>query len=89
MLISHSHGLIFFGVPHAGGDKAAVQLGRLASKIAQTILPGVSKDIMDALEDGSMYTDILKEMFRHQLENYFIVSFYERKEIGGVVSLHS
>ena len=34
-----------------------------------------------------MYTDILKEMFRHQLEQYEIVSFYERQEKAARVSI--
>jgi hypothetical protein len=80
------HGLIFFGVPHAGGDHAAVRLGTLATKIAQTVLPGASKDIMETLKDGSMYTDILKAMFRNHLERFDIVSFYERREQASVVS---
>ena len=72
-------GLVFFGVPHAGGDRGAVYLGNIAASIAQSIMPkGVSKDIMETLKDGSLYSDILKDMFRHQLENYSIVSFYER-----------
>jgi hypothetical protein len=71
--------LIFFGVPHAGGHHAAVFLGTLAAKIAEAVHPGANKDIMETLKDGSMYTDILKEMFRHQLEQYNIVSFYERQ----------
>jgi hypothetical protein len=78
--------LIFFGVPHAGGDHAAVRLGTLATKIAQTVLPGASKDIMETLKDGSMYTDILKAMFRNHLERFEIVSFYERVEQAGLVN---
>ncbi|KAL9110530.1 MAG: hypothetical protein Q9227_004888 [Pyrenula ochraceoflavens] len=75
------HGLVFFGVPHAGGNHALVQLGRLTTRIADHVLPDAHsrKDIMETLKDGSMYTDILKEMFRHQLEQYEIVSFYERQ----------
>jgi hypothetical protein len=58
----------------------------LATKSAQTVLPGASKDIMETLKDGSMYTDILKAMFRNHLERFEIVSFYERLEQAGLVN---
>jgi hypothetical protein len=32
---------------------------------------------MEALKNGSLYSDVLKENWRHQLEKYRIVSFYE------------
>ena len=63
------HGLVFFGVPHAGGDRAAVQLGTIATRIADAVLPNAKRDIMETLKDGSIYSDILKEMFRHQLKS--------------------
>jgi hypothetical protein len=63
-----------------------VRLGTLATKIAQNVLPGASKDIMETLKDGSMYTDILKAMFRNHLERFEIVSFYERLEQAGLVN---
>jgi hypothetical protein len=41
-------------------------------------MPGnPSNDIMEALKNESLYSDILKETWRHQLEKYKIVSFYE------------
>ena len=36
-----------------------------------------SNDIIEALKAGSLFADVLKEAWRHQLNLYKIVSFYE------------
>jgi Putative serine esterase (DUF676) len=77
-LLEATSGLIFFSTPHAGGKDAMVRLGDIASKIARAVLFQSSNDTLEALKDGSMFSDILKEQFRHQLESYQIISFYER-----------
>lgn len=71
-------GLAFFGTPHAGpGDGLKVNLGKACARVAQS-LPGMqSTRIMDTLEHGSLFSDLLGEAFRHQLEHYQILSCYE------------
>ncbi|CZR62148.1 uncharacterized protein PAC_12045 [Phialocephala subalpina] len=71
-------GLMFFGTPHSGPtDDLKVKFGRACVKIAQSLPWKVSNDIMEALKKGSLFSDVLSEHWRHQLEQYQIVSFYE------------
>ena len=81
-----SCGLVFFGTPHAGPtEDAKVKFGRVCASIAQSIPTNASNDIMEALKKGSLFSDMLQENWRHQLERYHIVSFYEG--IGNVRNL--
>lgn len=70
-------GLVFFGTPHAGGKDGLVALGSVAAGIAQSIRLQPSSDIVETLKKGSLFTDVLTEHSRHQLESYLIVSFWE------------
>ena len=72
-----SSGLVFFGTPHAGGKDALVSIGKLSARVATSILQNPSKDVMEALTKGSLFSDVLQESWRHQLNLYKIVSFYE------------
>jgi len=54
-----------------------VSFGKACVSILQSVPGNPSNDIMEALKNGSLYSDILKENWRHQLEKYRIVSFYE------------
>lgn len=72
-----STGLVFFGTPHAGGKDGLVALGSVAAGIAQSIRLQPSSDIVETLKKGSLFTDVLTEHSRHQLESYLIVSFWE------------
>ncbi|KAL9596526.1 MAG: hypothetical protein Q9219_005747 [cf. Caloplaca sp. 3 TL-2023] len=80
-------GLVFFGTPHAGGKDALVSIGKLSARVATSILRNPSKDVMEALTKGSLFSDVLQESWRHQLNLYKIVSFYEG--IGDIVPRES
>jgi hypothetical protein len=69
-------GLAFFATPHYGGDWLLVSLGGLAAKIA--IATGFQKgdDVVETLKDGSIFSDIMQQHWRHQLLKYDIVSFW-------------
>lgn len=69
--------LIFFGTPHGGGNDALVNLGKVSARILDLVTGSAPNDIMQAVKKGSMYSDILREGFRHQLLRYSIVSFIE------------
>ena len=75
---TQSYGLVFFGTPHGGpSDDWKIGLGKASVKIAQS-LPGItSNDIMEALKKGSLFSDALQNQWRHQLDRYQIVTFYE------------
>ncbi|KAK2020925.1 hypothetical protein LX32DRAFT_605626 [Colletotrichum zoysiae] len=75
--IKHAtNGLAFFATPHHGGDGKLVSLGSLAAKIATTTGFQKGDDVLEVLKQGSIFSDIMQEHFRHQLEKYNIVSFW-------------
>lgn len=80
-LTAFSKGLVFFGTPHEGGNtqSAKVKLGFAAAKIAESLGFNSNDSIIQALTPGSLFGDFLRESFRHQLENYLIISFWEKK----------
>ncbi|KAH9206067.1 hypothetical protein DL95DRAFT_397161 [Leptodontidium sp. 2 PMI_412] len=81
-------GLVFFGTPHAGpANDFKVKFGKACVKIAQSMPWKVPNDIMEALKKRSLFSEVLSEHWRHQLEQYQIISFYEG--VGNVVPRHS
>jgi hypothetical protein len=54
-----------------------VKFGRACVSIAQSMPWKVPNDIMEALKKGSLFSDVLYENWRHQLEQYHFISFYE------------
>jgi hypothetical protein len=77
-LTFRSYGIIFFGTPQTGpGNNPEARLGMACVKIARS-LPGIqSPNLIETLERGSLFSDFLREAFRHQLEAYKVVSCYE------------
>ncbi|KAJ5119213.1 hypothetical protein N7526_010850 [Penicillium atrosanguineum] len=77
---SATSGLVFFGTPHRGAK--AVELGKIAAGIARFVSKGhASNDLLDCLEHNSLFTRQMSDRFRHQLEDYYVVSFIEGKEV--------
>ncbi|KAH8591174.1 hypothetical protein B0O99DRAFT_744603 [Bisporella sp. PMI_857] len=69
-------GLAFFATPHSGGDWLVVSLGGVAAKIATAIGFQKGDDVLETLKKGSIFSDIMREHWRHQLLKYNIVSFW-------------
>ncbi|RFU27200.1 hypothetical protein B7463_g9151, partial [Scytalidium lignicola] len=83
-ILTSTFGLVFFGTPHAGAtDEAKVVFGKICARVAKKVIGHPQNDIMEALEKNSLFSDILQENWRHQLERYQILSFYEG--IGNIV----
>jgi len=71
---------MFFGTPHAGPtEDLKVRFAKVCVAIIQAVPGHPSSDLMEALRKGSLFSDLLQESWRHQLEKYHIVSFYEGK----------
>ena len=70
-------GLAFFGTPHEGGDERLVALGAAAARIASALQAQPSNDLIETLKKGSLFSDVLAEHWRHHLESYELVSFWE------------
>ena len=77
-------GLVFFGCPHHGAK--GVELGMVAAKVARFVSAGrASNELLVCLKHNSMFTRTMSERFRHQLEDYKVLSFIEGKptQLGG------
>jgi triacylglycerol esterase/lipase EstA (alpha/beta hydrolase family) len=69
-------GLVFFATPHHGAK--GVELGKVAANLAKFISKGNAKnELLDCLENNSLFTRNMSERFRHQLEDYKVISFIE------------
>ena len=80
-----TYGIAFFGTPHQGGNFA--KLGDIAASIVRGVLRNPSNTFMEGLKKDSLFSDTLVGDFRHQLEDYHVLSFFETLPVGklGVV----
>ncbi|KAI0849693.1 hypothetical protein F5Y00DRAFT_48651 [Daldinia vernicosa] len=69
-------GLVFFATPHYGGDGTLVTLGDVVCKIAKSLGFWRGESVLETLKRKSIFSDIMQEQWRHQLEQYYIVSFW-------------
>jgi pimeloyl-ACP methyl ester carboxylesterase len=74
-IINATAGLAFFATPHYCGERTLVSLGGLAAKIATALGFQKGDDVLERLKDGSIFSDIMQERWRHSLLQYEIVSF--------------
>jgi triacylglycerol esterase/lipase EstA (alpha/beta hydrolase family) len=84
-----TYGIAFFGTPHQGGNFA--KLGDIAASIVRGVLHNPKNTFMEALKKDSLFSDTLVDDFRHQLEDYFVLSFYETLQMGklGLVCVYT
>jgi len=75
-----TYGIAFFGTPHQGGNHA--KLGNIATSILQSVLRNPANTFMEALKKDSLFSDNLAGDFRHQLEDYYVLSFFETLPTG-------
>jgi triacylglycerol esterase/lipase EstA (alpha/beta hydrolase family) len=69
-------GLAFFATPHRGGDWKLVSLGGVVAKIATAVGFQKGDDVLETLKNGSIFSEIMQEQWRHQLLHYHIISFW-------------
>ncbi|KAH7336682.1 hypothetical protein BKA65DRAFT_38167 [Rhexocercosporidium sp. MPI-PUGE-AT-0058] len=75
-----TYGIAFFGTPHQGGNFA--RLGDIAASIVRGVCRSPMNTFMEALKKDSLFSDTLVDDFRHQLEDYHVLSFYETLPMG-------
>lgn len=75
-----TYGIAFFATPHRGGNHAGA--GDYISRIIRAVLGNENNTIMNALKKTSGFGDTLKDQFRHQLEDYAFLSFYETRSLS-------
>ncbi|KAI3535789.1 hypothetical protein CSPX01_11127 [Colletotrichum filicis] len=83
----YTRGLAFFATPHGGGNETLVSYGAKCARVINFITNSHQNDLMEAVTSGSLYSDMLQENWKHQLNNYRIYSFYEGT--GTIVSRDS
>ena len=69
-------GLAFFATPHNGGDRILVSLGGMVANIATALGFQKGDDVLETLKSGSIFSEIMKEHWRHQLLKYEFISFW-------------
>jgi triacylglycerol esterase/lipase EstA (alpha/beta hydrolase family) len=69
-------GLAFFATPHHGGDWMLVSLGGVVAKIATAVGFQKGDNVLETLKNGSLFSEIMQEHWRHQLLKYDIISFW-------------
>lgn len=69
-------GISFFATPHSGGDGRLMTLGSLAAKVADKASFKNGEDVMETLKQGSIFSEIMQEHWRHQLLRYDFISFW-------------
>lgn len=70
-------GLMFFGTPHAGGNKAGT--GKVIANILSVFTGQPRNDLLATLEKNSVYHEIIKDDFNPQLNDYEVVSYCEER----------
>ena len=68
-------GLAFFATPHNGGRQDLVALGAFASSIATFLGWKKGDNIIQTLDNGSLFTGLLQDHWRHRLDQFNVVSF--------------
>ena len=72
-----THGLVFFAVPHQGGSGAT--LGMIAKRLVLALNGDANNSIVESLRSNSLFQENQAVFFKHQLEDYHIVSVYENR----------
>lgn len=60
-----------------------VAVGSAAICVIRGVFRKPPNDLLEAVKDGSLFSDVLNDNWRHQLDLYKIVSFYEADEAVG------
>ena len=73
---------MFFATPHRGGHYPSV--GDIAVRIARSAPRAPRNDLLGALKANTDEATRRFEQFRHQLERYLVVSFFEGLPYGAL-----
>ena len=80
---SSTQGLVFFATPHSGGNHAGI--AESAAKFCSTLTGEPTNSLFDSLQKHSLLSEISKDHFRHQLNDYEVLSFIETREMEAKV----
>lgn len=71
-------GLMFFGTPHGGGNRAAA--AERVCTIISVFTGEPRNSLLATLRDGSLYNEATTDDFNPQMANYDVVSFFEERK---------
>ena len=77
-------GLVFFATPHRGGERAGV--AKVAADICSAFTGQPRNKLLDSLKSRALITELSSDQFRHQLNDYDVLSFIERRKMA--VKIH-
>jgi triacylglycerol esterase/lipase EstA (alpha/beta hydrolase family) len=77
-ILEATYGMAFFGTPHQGSTFA--KLGDVVVSVVRSVLHNPKNTFMDSLKKSSLFSDTIVDDFRHQVEKYQILSFYETQK---------
>ena len=82
-----SVGIVFFGTPHRGSEKA--DYGKVLVKVVSGVMVKPKSRLVNALQSNSETLMDLTSKFKFQARQLQIATFYELKPIGviGIVSV--
>ncbi len=79
-LKASTHGLVFFGTPHRGGEKAGV--AEAAANICSAFTGQPKNNLLESLKNRSLITELSSDQFSHQLNDYEVLSLIERRKMS-------
>ena len=78
-LKASTYGLVFFATPHRGGEGAGV--AKVAANICSAFTGQPRNKLLESLQSRSLIRELSSDHFRHQLNDYEILSFIERRKM--------
>lgn len=84
---NHTLGIVFFGTPHRGSDKA--NYGKTLANVAAGVMHKPKSKLISALQSNSETLMRLTSEFKFEAPNMEIMTFYETKPMGIFSSLVS
>ncbi|CAD6592657.1 MAG: hypothetical protein ASARMPRED_006495 [Alectoria sarmentosa] len=76
----HTLGIVFFGTPHRGSDKA--NYGKILANVATGVMHKSKSKLISALQSNSETLMRLTSEFKFEAPNMEIMTFYETKPMG-------
>ena len=79
-LKASAQGLVFFATPHRGGEGAGV--AEAAASVCSAFTGQPRNNLLESLKSKSLITELSSDQFRHQLNDYEVISFIERRKMS-------
>ncbi|KAL8729216.1 MAG: hypothetical protein Q9181_005069 [Wetmoreana brouardii] len=78
-LKASTFGLVFFATPHRGGEGAGV--AEAAAMVYSAVTGQPRNKLLDSLKKKSLINELSSDQFRHQMNDYEVLSFIERRKM--------